>query len=61
MFQRIINYIKESRIELRKVIWLSRDAVIQYTIAVIVVSLVLAFFLGGIDFLFSLILTKFIL
>lgn len=61
MFQRIINYIKESRVELRKVTWLSRDAVIQYTIAVIVVSLVLAFFLGGIDFLFSLILTKFIL
>lgn len=58
---RFINYFRESRVELRKTTWLSRGDVIQYTFAVIVISLVLALFLGGVDFLFSLILTKVLL
>ena len=58
MLDRILNYFKEARTELRKTTWLSRGDVMQYTVVVIVVSLVLAVFLGGVDVLFSFILTR---
>lgn len=61
MLNRLIQYIKESRIELMKVTWLSRQEVVQYTITVVVVSAALALFLGAVDFLFSFILTRFVL
>ncbi|MBI4134743.1 MAG: preprotein translocase subunit SecE [Candidatus Sungbacteria bacterium] len=58
---RLINYIRESRQELKKVTWLSRAETVRFTISVIVVSLAVAAFLGGIDLLISFILTRFIL
>ena len=61
MWQRLITYIKEARQELRKVTWLSRAETMRYTVAVILISLAVALFLGGIDLLFSFILTKFVL
>ncbi len=54
---KIINYLKASRLELMKVVWPSRKQTIQYTIEVIVVSLIVAVFLGGVDYLLTLILT----
>lgn len=41
--------------------WLSRGEVARYTVAVIMVSLVVAIFLGSIDILLSFILTRFVL
>lgn len=61
MFLRLVNYVKESRQELKKVTWLSRGEIARYTVAVIVVSLGVAVFLGGIDILLSFILTRFVL
>ena len=61
MFQRLIQYIKDSRIELQKVTWLTRREVMRYTVAVIMVSLVVALFLGGIDAVLAFIITKFFL
>lgn len=61
MIGRLINYIRESRQELKKVTWLSRAETVRFTIAVIVVSLAVAAFLGGIDLLISFIITRFIL
>ncbi len=61
MIGRLINYIRESRQELKKVTWLSRAETVRFTISVIVVSLAVAAFLGGIDLLISFILTRFIL
>ncbi|MBI2054599.1 MAG: preprotein translocase subunit SecE [Candidatus Sungbacteria bacterium] len=61
MLQRLIQYIKDSRIELKKVTWLTRREVMRYTIAVIMVSVVVALFLGGIDALLAFIITKFFL
>lgn len=49
----LINYFKESKNELRKVIWPSRKEAIKHTLIVIGVSLAVAIFLGAIDYLMN--------
>lgn len=51
------RYINETLGELRKVQWPTRKEAINLTIVVLVVSIVMAFFLGGLDFIFSRILS----
>ncbi len=46
---------------MKKVNWPSRDETIKYTLIVIGVSAVVAAYLGGLDFIFSFLLNKFIL
>lgn len=58
---KIVEYVKETRNELRHVSWPTRKQAIVFTIVVIAVSLGVAIFLGFFDFLFSLILEKFVL
>ncbi len=58
---RIVEFIKESRIELKKVTWPSREETIRYTMTVIIISAALALFLGGLDYLFQFILNTFLL
>jgi preprotein translocase subunit SecE len=45
-----IQFIKEARAELTKVVWPTRRETIRITIAVVILSLVVAAFLGGVDF-----------
>lgn len=45
-----IQFLREVRSELAKVVWPSRRQVIETTIAVIALSLIVAVFLGGVDF-----------
>jgi preprotein translocase SecE subunit len=59
--QRFINYIKDTRGELTHVSWPTRGQAIAFTVLTIVVSIVTAFFLGFFDYLFSLIIQKFVL
>jgi len=47
--QPIITFFREARGELAKVAWPTRQDIIRNTIIVIVVSLVVALFLGGLD------------
>lgn len=47
------RYFRESRIELRKVNWPTREQTTNLTIVVVVVCVVIALFLGGIDILFT--------
>ncbi len=61
MFSRLINYIKETRQELYKVNWPTRSQTVQSTLLIIVISLVIAFYLGAFDYLYHLVLGKFIL
>lgn len=56
-----INFLKEVRIELKRVTWLTKRDTVKYTIFVIVFSLVIAAFLGGLDFIFSWFLNKFVI
>lgn len=60
MFQKILTFLKESRTELKKVTWPTREETIRYTVAVIVISLAIAALLGGADFIFKALLTKFV-
>lgn len=54
------TYLKETKVELTHVNWPSRKQSIAFSLVVIIVSLVVAFFLGFFDFLFSKILNYFI-
>ena len=57
---KLIQYLKESRAELKKVVWPSRQQTRENTLVVIVVSLGVALFLGVIDFLVNLLLQTFL-
>jgi preprotein translocase subunit SecE len=50
--EQIRRYLRESRIELKKVTWPTREQTVNLTLVVVVVCVVLALFLGGIDWLF---------
>jgi preprotein translocase subunit SecE len=53
MANRITAYARQSRDELRKVVWPSRQSTIKNTLLVIGFSLFVAGFLGLVDFLFN--------
>lgn len=50
---KITEYLKETKTELKHVIWPSRSQTLYYTLIVIVLSLVIAYYLGIFDFIFS--------
>jgi preprotein translocase subunit SecE len=58
--QAMFNYFKEVRAEMRHVSWPTRQQAVVYTIVVIVVSLVVAFYLGILDYIFDTIIQKII-
>lgn len=47
---KLVNYVKDSKNELKKVTWPNKKEVKQHTILVITISLILAAFLGLMDF-----------
>ena len=51
---RVVNFIKEAKTELKKVIWPKKPEIKKFTLIVIGVSVATAIFLGLLDFLFSL-------
>lgn len=51
--QKIINYIKEVIEEGKKVTWPTRKQTIYFTIAVLVISVFVAYYLGLFDYLFA--------
>ena len=57
----ITNFLKDVKLELSRVNWPTKKETITYTIAVVALSLVVAGFLGGLDFVFTWILNRFIL
>ena len=60
MANRLSLYLKESVEELKKVTWPTATETRNYTLLVIGVSLVVAFFLGALDIIFTLGLEKFL-
>ena len=48
-----VVFLQEVRAELTKVSWPNRDQVIKLTIVVIVVSLILGMYIGGLDLVFT--------
>lgn len=53
----VINFFKEVKEELGKVTWPGREQTIRYTILVILVAVVVGLFLGGLDYILTLINT----
>lgn len=61
MIDKAVNFIKEAKVELTKVNWLSKKQAINYTLLVIGVSLAVALFLGALDYAFAGILKSLII
>jgi len=55
------HFLKEVKIEMAKVVWPTSRQLVVYTIIVILMSVVLAAFLGALDLGFQTLLNKFIL
>ncbi len=53
-----IQYLHDSYVEMRSVVWPTKKQTIVHTIMVIVFSVIIALFLGSLDILFSFILEK---
>lgn len=58
---KIANFLKEAKAELLKVNWPTKQQAINYTLLVVVISIVVAIFLGGLDYFFGYLLKTFIL
>lgn len=48
-----LQFLKEVRSELKKVVWPTREEAIKLTALVIAISLVVGFFIGALDFIFA--------
>lgn len=55
------GFIKEARIEIRKVVWPTRQETVQTTGIVIVIVMIMALLLWGIDSLFALIVSNIVM
>ena len=60
-FGGIATFLKEVRLEVKKVNWPTREQTWHYTLIVVGVSFAVALYLGGLDFVFTTILNRFIL
>ena len=48
-----VGFLRETYAELRKVTWPTRQEVVRLTATVILVSLIVGVFIGGLDFIFT--------
>ncbi len=59
--QKIIQFFVGAKAELTKVSWPNRRELLRYTVLVVVISFLVAMFLGLLDMLFSYVVENFIL
>lgn len=59
--QAILTFLREAKVELSRVNWPSQQDVIRYTTLVVIISLLVAIFLGSLDFVFSFLVEKYLL
>lgn len=48
-----LDFLREVRVELMKVVWPTRDQTIRLTFIVILITVIVAFFVGGLDYIFT--------
>ncbi|MBI3486086.1 preprotein translocase subunit SecE [Candidatus Daviesbacteria bacterium] len=53
MFMKPLDFLRTVKVELDKVVWPTRDQTIKLTTIVILVTLIVGFFIGGIDLLLT--------
>ncbi len=51
----IVKYFLDTRAELRRVTWPTRDETKNLTLIIVAVTLVMAFFLGALDYIFQIV------
>lgn len=61
MFNKIPAFLKEVKMEVKKINWPTKDQTIRYTLIVVGISGAVALFLGGLDFVFTILIEKFVL
>jgi preprotein translocase subunit SecE len=61
MLNKLISFLKEVELELKKVNWPSRERTIKYTLTVLGISAAVAAFLGTLDLFFTVILKKLVI
>lgn len=54
--KKVVDFLKEVRVELAKVIWPSRSETIKLTTIVIIVTIIVSFFVVGIDYVLAFLL-----
>ena len=59
--EKTIQYLKEVVAEMKNVTWPSRNQTIFFTVAVLIVSIIVAYYLGLLDSIFSKILGWFLI
>ncbi len=57
---KISQFLKEVRQEVRKVTWPTRAETIRYSVMVVAASLIVAMYLGGVDYIVANLLERFI-
>ncbi len=57
---KISQFLKEVKQEVKKVTWPTRPETFRYSVMVIIASLIVAVYLGGVDFIVSKLLERFI-
>ncbi len=60
VLNKIIEFLKEVKKEIKKINWPTKQETLNYTLIVIGVSLGVAFYLGMLDFIFSYLMKEFI-
>lgn len=55
-----LGYIKESKAELDKVVWPTKQETIRLTLVVLVVSVLVGAYIAGLDALFTMLIDKFL-
>jgi len=59
--QKINLFFKEVFVEMKRVSWLSQKDVLRYTLIVLGITIIVAAFLGGLDYIFTSIIKSFVL
>lgn len=54
-FMKALDFLHEVRVELSKVVWPTRDQTIRLTFIVIFITVLVAFFVGGLDYILTII------
>ncbi len=60
MFKRITKFLKEARQEFKRVNWPTKNETVRYTLIVVVISVVVALYLGLLDYIFTNIIKVFV-
>lgn len=59
MFQKLVEFLKETRAELGKITWPTRSELRESTIVVIITVIIITIFIGVVDWLFSELMKQF--